>query len=142
MKIPPHDDESIFSTKEEDVPRILVVDDEDDLRLLYTDELEDEGYDVAGAGTVGEARELLSRETFDLVVLDIQMKGESGLDLLKEIARDNKDLPVVLSTAFSMYKDDYSSWLADAYVVKSSDLSELKDQVRTLLGKKHEGDNS
>jgi len=124
------------------VPRILVVDDEDDLRLLYTDELEDEGYDVAGAGTVAEARELLAREPFDLVVLDIQMKGESGLDLLKEIARDKKDLPVVLSTAFSIYKDDYSSWLADAYVVKSSDLSELKDQVRTLLAKKREGDKS
>jgi DNA-binding response OmpR family regulator len=119
-----------------------VVDDEDDLRLLYTDELEDEGYEVAGAGTVAEARELLAREPFDLVVLDIQMKGESGLDLLKEIARDKKDLPVVLSTAFSIYKDDYSSWLADAYVVKSSDLSELKDQVRTLLAKKREGDKS
>lgn len=124
------------------MPRILVVDDEDDLRLLYGDELEDEGYEVATAGTLSQARDLLARESFDLVVLDIQMKGESGLDLLKEIAREKGDMPVILSTAFSMYKDDYSSWLADAYVVKSSDLSDLKDQVRTVLAKKGEGEHS
>ncbi len=117
--------------------RILVVDDEDDLRLLYADELEDEGYEVHTAGTGVDARKLLEQTDFDLVILDIQMKGESGLDLLKDIARDNKGLPVILSTAFGMYKDDFSSWLADAYVVKSSDLSELKDQVRRVLAKRN-----
>ncbi|WP_305042977.1 response regulator [Geoalkalibacter sp.] len=118
------------------MPKILVVDDEDDLRLLYTDELQDEGYEVAGAGSGQEARELLARDQFDLMILDIQMRGESGLDLLKDVVREREDLPVILCTAFSMYKDDFSSWLADAYVVKSSDLSELKEQVRKVLAKK------
>lgn len=118
------------------MPKILVVDDEDDLRLLYTDELLDEGYEVVGAGSGREARDLLARDRFDLMILDIQMRGESGLDLLKDIVRERDDLPVILCTAFSMYKDDFSSWLADAYVVKSSDLSELKEQVRKVLAKR------
>ncbi len=118
------------------VPKILVVDDEDDLRLLYADELQDEGYEVVTAGSGQEARQCLEREPFDLMILDIQMRGESGLDLLKEMVREREELPVILCTAFSMYKDDFSSWLADAYVVKSSDLSELKEQVRKALAKK------
>ncbi|MDO3377587.1 response regulator [Geoalkalibacter halelectricus] len=118
------------------MPKILVVDDEDDLRLLYADELQDEGYEVVTAGSGQEARQCLEREPFDLMILDIQMRGESGLDLLKEMVREREELPVILCTAFSMYKDDFSSWLADAYVVKSSDLSELKEQVRKALAKK------
>lgn len=116
--------------------RLLVVDDEKDIRLLYAAELEEEGYEVSTAGTGAEAVELLQREQFDLVVLDIQLKRESGLDLLQEIVRERKDMPVVLCTAFSCYKDDFSSWLADAYVVKSSDLTELKEEIRRLLAKR------
>ncbi len=116
--------------------QVLVVDDEDDLRMLYADELRDEGYEVTTAGTCNEAREQLDKDNFDLVILDIQMKNESGLDLLKEVVREKVDLPVILCTAFSIYKDDFSSWLADAYVVKSSDLTELKNQVRQVLEKR------
>jgi DNA-binding NtrC family response regulator len=64
------------------------------------------------------------------------MKGESGLQLLQKIVREKTDLPVILCTAFSCYKDDFSSWLADAYVVKSSDLTELKSEVRRILEKR------
>jgi DNA-binding NtrC family response regulator len=116
--------------------QILVVDDEEDIRLLYADELRDEGHDVATAGSSREAREHLEKDNFDLVILDIQMKNESGLDLLKEVVREKVDLPVILCTAFTMYKDDFSSWLADAYVVKSSDLTELKNQVSQVLEKR------
>ena len=116
--------------------RILVVDDERDIRYLYATELEDEGYEVESAGSGSEAAELLQRHQFDLVLLDIQMKGESGLQLLQKIVRERKDLPVILCTAFNCYKDDFSSWLADAYVVKSSDLTELKDEIRKVLTKR------
>jgi len=116
--------------------RLLVVDDERDIRHLYAAELEDEGYQVETAGTGREAAEILERTQFDLIVLDIQMKGESGLQILQNIVRKKSDLPVILCTAFSCYKDDFSSWLADAYVVKSSDLSELKSEIRRVLGKK------
>ncbi|MFA5517035.1 MAG: response regulator [Desulfuromonadales bacterium] len=115
------------------MPRLLVVDDERDIRHLYAAELEDEGYQVETAGTGAEAAQLLQEREFDLVVLDIQMKGESGLQTLQKIVQEKDRLPVILCTAFSCYKEDFSSWLADAYVVKSSDMTELKSEVRRLL---------
>jgi DNA-binding response OmpR family regulator len=118
------------------MPRLLVVDDERDIRHLYAAELEEDGYQVDTAGSGAEAAEHLENQAYDLIILDIQMKGESGLQTLQKIVREKSDLPVILCTAFSCYKDDFSSWLADAYVVKSSDLTELKEEVRRLLEKR------
>jgi DNA-binding response OmpR family regulator len=117
--------------------RLLVIDDERDIRHLYAAELEDEGYQVDTAGTGTEAAQLLRNHDFDLVVLDIKMKGESGLQILQNIVKEKSDLPVILCTAFSCYKEDFSSWLADAYVVKSSDITELKEEIRRILNKKN-----
>lgn len=119
--------------------RILVVDDEAALRLLYMQELSEEGHEVAVAGSVDEATSALTQNTFDLVLLDIKLKHESGLDFLQKIVKERHDLPVILSTAFSCYKDDFSAWLADGYVVKSSDLSELKAEIGRVLEKKRAG---
>ncbi len=116
--------------------KLLVVDDESSIRLLYAQELADEGYEVVTAGTAGEAAEKLQAEEFDLVVLDIKLKNESGLDLLQKIVKERHDMPVILCTAFSCYKDDFSAWLADGYVVKSRDLTELKEEIRKVLAKK------
>jgi DNA-binding response OmpR family regulator len=116
--------------------KILVVDDESSIRLLYSEELAEEGYEVTTAGTVSEAVEKLLREEFDLMVLDIKLKDESGIDFLQEIVRERHNLPVILCTAFSCYKDDFSAWLADGYVVKSSNIQELKDEIRKVLDKK------
>lgn len=120
----------------EGMARLLVVDDERDIRHLYAAELEDEGYQVETAGTGAEAAQLLQEREFDLIILDIQMKGESGLQILQKIVKEMDRLPVLLCTAFSCYKEDFSSWLADGYVVKSSDLTELKAEIRRLLEKK------
>ncbi len=116
--------------------RLLVVDDEPDIRYLYAAELADDGYQVDAAGSSAEAALRLQETDYDLIVLDIQMKGESGLQLLQKLVREKQDLPVILCTAFNCYKDDFSSWLADAYVVKSSDLTELKTEIRRVLGKR------
>ena len=116
--------------------KILVVDDESSIRLLYKDELTEEGYDVTTAATAMEAAEKLLAEEFDLIVLDIKLKNESGLDLLQKIVKERHNLPVILCTAFSCYKDDFSAWLADGYIVKSSDLQELKDEIKKVLIKK------
>ncbi len=116
--------------------RLLVVDDESSIRLLYRDELTEEGYAVETAATATEAVEKLLKDNFDLIVLDIKLKNESGLDLLQKIVKDSHNLPVILCTAFSCYKDDFSAWLADGYVVKSSDLQELKDEIKKVLSKK------
>lgn len=116
--------------------RVLVVDDESSIRLLYSQELADEGYEVVTAATATEAAEKIRESEFDLIVLDIKLKNESGLDLLQRVVKERHNLPVILCTAFSCFKDDFSAWLADGYVVKSSDLTELKDEIAKVLAKK------
>lgn len=116
--------------------QLLVVDDEANIRLLYAQELSDEGYQVVTAGSALEAVEKLQGTAFDLVVLDIKLKNESGIELLQRIVKERHNLPVILCTAFSCYKDDFSAWLADGYVVKSSDLTELKEEIKRVLAKR------
>lgn len=116
--------------------RILVVDDEANIRLLYSQELTDEGYDVLTAASAAEAAEKLREYDCGLMVLDIKLKNESGLDLLQQVVKERQSMPVILCSAFSCYKEDFSAWLADSYVVKSSDLQELKDEIRRVLAKR------
>ncbi len=116
--------------------KILIVDDEDSIRFLYRQELEDEGYEVVEAASGEEALKVLEENPdIDLVVLDIKMKAMSGLEALQHIVKDKKNLPVILCTAYSSYQDDFSSWLADSYIIKSPDLTELKNEIKRLLKK-------
>ncbi|HMN02061.1 MULTISPECIES: response regulator [Geobacter] len=119
--------------------RLLVVDDESSIRLLYSQELAEEGHEVVTAATTAEAVDKIREHEFDLIVLDIKLKNESGLDLLQKVVKERHNLPVVLCTAFSFFKDDFSAWLADGYVVKSSDLTELKEEVKRVLAKRKPG---
>jgi len=113
--------------------RILIVDDEEVIRMLYGEELEDEGYDVittgSGHGLVG----LIEREKPDLIILDIKMAEHDGLDLLQDIRKEFYNVPVILCSAYSSYKGDLKSIAADYYVVKSADLSELKRKITMAL---------
>ncbi len=118
---------------------ILVVDDEKNMRFLYSQELVEEGYNVLTAENGKEALSIIENSEVSLVVLDIKLKDENGLDLLQKIVKENHCLPVVISSAYSHYKDDFSSWLADAYVVKSGDLKELKQEIKTILIEKTGG---
>ncbi len=115
------------------VARVLFIDDEEGLLDLYERVFTREGFRVCRAATLAQGRALLHEGDIDLVVLDIRLADESGLTLLHEIKSRKPALPVILSTAYARYQDDFSSWLADAYVVKSSDLSELIQTVRALL---------
>ena len=116
--------------------RILVVDDEEGLRLLYKEELEEEGAEVELAASGEEALEKLEKNSIDLVLLDIKMPGMDGVEVLRRVKEKWKDLPVILCTAYPHYKHDFGTWASDAYVVKSSDLTELKQTVREILSKK------
>jgi DNA-binding NtrC family response regulator len=115
------------------MPRILVVDDEVNVRKLYTQELEDEGHEVVTASTGTEALHHIEGAAADLVILDIKLELENGLDVLRRMKEVQPDLPVILNSGYSTYRDDFSSWLADAYLVKSSDTSELLATVRDVL---------
>ena len=114
--------------------RLLFVDDEEGFLELYRTAFSREGYAIETTATIEGARDRLAQGGIDLVVLDIRLGEVSGLALLREIKAKNARLPVVLSTAYARYQDDFSSWLADAYVVKSSDLGELRQAVRRCLG--------
>lgn len=113
--------------------RILIVDDEEHIRTLYTLELEDEGHEVLALETGRGLAEHIESFSPDVVVLDIKMVDVSGLDVLQEIRGRFYDLPVILCSAYGMYKGDLKSIAADYYVVKSSDLSELKQKIQTAL---------
>lgn len=113
--------------------KILIVDDEENIRLLYSEELKDEGYTIVTASGGEYLLELIEAETPDLVVLDIKMVDYNGLDLLRDIKAKYKDLPVILSTAYDNFKEDSKSLSADSYVIKSFDLSELKLKISLAL---------
>ena len=116
--------------------KILIVDDEVNQGLLYEQELTDEGYDVDVANSGEKALNMVKEKTYDLVVLDIGMPYMDGLETLgKMLSMDNR-LPVILNTAYPSYKDNFMSWAADAYVVKSSDLTELKEKIRESLSRR------
>ncbi|OPY80653.1 MAG: Sporulation initiation phosphotransferase F [Syntrophorhabdus sp. PtaU1.Bin153] len=115
--------------------RLLVVDDEENIRFLFKEELEEEGYEVDLASSGLEALSRIKESPYDLVVLDIKMPGMSGIQTLTEIKNTNKDLPVILCSAYGEFKQDFTSWVSDGYVVKSADTSELKQTIRSILGK-------
>ena len=113
--------------------KVLVVDDEQNIRLLLKEELTDEGYDVVLAKNGAEALEIIKEEKPDLVTLDIKMPGEDGLSVLRRIREIEYDLPVIICSAYSVYKSDFSAVAADHYVVKSSNFEELKNKIREIM---------
>ncbi|SMC18786.1 Response regulator receiver domain-containing protein [Desulfacinum hydrothermale DSM 13146] len=113
--------------------KILVVDDEEHIRLLYSEELREAGYEVITADSGYKLLERIEEEKPDLVILDIKMVDYDGLDLLQDIRGRFYDLPVILATAYDTFKEDAKSIAADYYVVKSFDLTELKKKIAMAL---------
>jgi DNA-binding response OmpR family regulator len=112
-----------------------VVEDESHLLELYQKELEDEGFKVITATDGKQAIVLTKKALPDLVVLDIKINPAygGGLEVLKEIKTFDNKIPVILNSGYTTFKADFSTWLADAYVIKSSNLSELKRRIKELL---------
>ena len=116
--------------------KILVVEDESPIRNLYRDELMDEGYEVITApdGVIGY--EMFKKNKPDLITIDIKMPNMNGLELLDKIRKDDKNIPIIIYTAYGEFTQNFSTWAANEYLVKSSDLTEFKNKVRELLFKK------
>lgn len=113
--------------------KILLVEDDAHQATLYQMELEAEGYEVVVAKGGREAIDAVKESDPDLVVMDISMPGMDGIEAMCRILSQHHKLPVILNTAYASYKDNFMSWSADAYVIKSSDLTELKETIRRLL---------
>ena len=115
--------------------RILLVEDDKNQLLLYKQELTLEGYNIITARDGIEAVDRVKEEKPDLIIMDINMPKMNGIESLGKILSEQKNIPVIIPTAYSSYKDNFMAWSADAYIIKSSDISELKNKIKELLTK-------
>lgn len=114
--------------------KILVVDDDLHIQRLYKEEFEEEGYNVVIASNGQEAIELFNKENPDIVTLDILLPDIDGIRLLRQMKEKNPKVPIIMSTAYD-YRDDFAVWASEAYIVKSSNLEELKEKIKELMNK-------
>ncbi len=113
--------------------KVLIVDDEAHLRLLYKKVLTKDGHQVLDAATGEEALRLVEQETLDVVILDIEMGDTDGLELLKRFKALKPKLPVILNSAYSIYMADFKTWMAEDYIVKSSDIQPLLKKINEVV---------
>ena len=114
--------------------KILLVDDDESIQLLYREELEDNGYEVISALNGEEGLQKFKDNSPDLVILDIQMPGMNGIEVLRQMKMQNAAIPIILSSAYHEYKQDLGAWASDEYVVKSADIDDLLAAVRKFIG--------
>lgn len=113
---------------------VLVVDDDDDIAQLMRDYLEADGHVVRTAHDGPTALELIARDPVDCVLLDINMPGMSGFDVLRELRRTD-EVPVLFLSALGDDGDKLRGLGlgADDYIVKSASPSEVVARVRAVL---------
>ena len=117
--------------------RVLVVDDEKNVRALFERVLAKEGYQVECAASGAEAIDKLAQHSFDVVVTDLKMDGIDGFDLIKKGKKERRDLPFVL---ISGYGTSQTAALAaqegaEVFLAKPIDLVDLKMAVKRALRK-------
>lgn len=112
---------------------ILIIDDNEYFAKLLADELGEEGYKTKHAFNGAEALLIIKDLKPDLIILDIVMPVMNGMEALGPIVRRYEDVPVILYSSYDEFKRDFKSWSADSYLIKSPDLTELKDEIRRLL---------
>jgi DNA-binding NtrC family response regulator len=116
--------------------RILVVDDDGDMRALLADELRREGYEVTEASDGGEAVLACRRAEFAVILMDKNMPGPSGLDLLPGFRRTYPRTHIIMMTAFGdvpSYTEATGKGAAD-YLFKPFRIEEMKMAIRKALG--------
>lgn len=113
--------------------KILIVEDEENIRLLYKEELQDLGYEVVQASNGREAIKKYDLHRPDLIILDIQLPGIDGIETMNIIRQKSKNVPIILCTAYGEYKQNLQTWASESYIIKSADLKELLSTVNKIL---------
>ncbi|MGH8726437.1 MAG: response regulator, partial [Burkholderiales bacterium] len=115
--------------------RVLVVDDEPDIRELLELTLAKMGLGVEAVGTIGEAKERLKGERYDLCLTDMRLADGEGLELVRHIAALGADLPVAVITAYGSAENAVAALKAGAfdYVSKPVGLEQLRALVKSAL---------
>ncbi len=116
--------------------KVLCIDDDPSLLRLYQEELTEEGYKVVVAKDGKEGLVKFEKEKPQVIVMDIRMPKMDGIEALTTMLGKDRQIPVILNTAYPQYKDNFLTWGAEAYVIKSSDLTELKLKIREVLDKR------
>lgn len=121
--------------------KILLVEDEENVRLLYQQELEEHGHEVICAADGRTAVRLAEETKPDVVIMDINLPEKmDGIESMSKILGHDRAIPVIINTGYSEYQDNFMSWAADAYILKSADIGPLMDAVREALRRKGAGD--
>ena len=113
--------------------QILLVEDHHNQRLLYESELSDEGYDVVSAANGLDGLELFKRHKPAVVIIDVLLPGINGIELMERMLSINPEVAIIIHSAYSSPSHDFVTWFAYSYVLKSGDLTELKNQVRSAV---------
>ncbi len=117
-------------------PRVLVVDDSRGVRQLVASALASQGFEVTVAGDADEAHRELSTGRFDALIVDYQMPGPDGVDLIRTVRETSRTLPIIMVSGVAKAEDQARAWAAgvDAYLDKS-DLRQgaLAATLRALL---------
>jgi two-component system, OmpR family, response regulator RpaB len=118
--------------------KILIVDDEQNLRDTLAVILRDEGYQVYAAANASEALAFLRLRTFDIMFLDIRMPEKSGLELLPEIRQLHPRIPIFILTAFSSLDSAIEAMRrgANDYLLKPIDPGDILNRVEAVLNKR------
>jgi DNA-binding NtrC family response regulator len=113
--------------------KVLIVDSEEGIRMLYAEELQDEGYDIFTTCSYSKLMDIANEYKPDLIVFDIRLGKVSDLDLLQNVKKAYKNISVILCSGYLNYPSNIRSWIADFYIGKSSDLRKLKRKIKTAL---------
>ncbi|MBI5968863.1 MAG: response regulator [Deltaproteobacteria bacterium] len=122
--------------------KVLCVDDDASLLRLYQIELSEEGYKVILARDGKEALKKFEKESPQVVVMDIRMPVMDGIETLTALLGKDRQIPVILNTAYPQYRENFMTWGAEEYVIKSSDLTELKKKIREVLDRRKKSTKS
>ncbi|MBR0660576.1 response regulator [Neoroseomonas oryzicola] len=124
-----------MSSTATETAHLLVVDDDARLRSLLQRYLTEQGFRVTAAPDAAAARQALSSMTYDLLVLDVMMPGESGLALTESLRTEGNEVPIVMLTARGAPEDRISGFEhgVDDYLAKPFDPRELALRIRTIL---------
>jgi DNA-binding NtrC family response regulator len=115
--------------------RVLIIEDDEEMRSLLEDFLKDEGYESDSANSGSEAFGKLAREPFDLVITDIRMPGLTGLDILSAVKKFRLEIPVIVITAFGgeeVYRRSMARG-ADGFLEKPVHFYKLRSLIQELV---------
>lgn len=114
--------------------RILLVEDEESLCELYTSELESDGHEVTIVHNGLSAVQHAIEHKPDLVIMDICLPEKmDGLEAMAKILGEDRSIPVIINTGFGQYRDNFMTWAAEAYVVKSANMEPLREAIHKVL---------